>query len=295
MKKILVPLDMTGQRVVNAGDPQSAADLATKQYVDAFVRGLTWKDAVDAASTTNIANLASPGASMDGVTLTDGRRYLLKDQSTASQNGIYVYAAAGTTLSRAPDMPNGSDARGVTVSVRGGTVNDDRTYNVTSDPAIVGTDGISWSLLGGGGTSYTAGDGLSESPAGTFNVVPGFGLENVSDAIRIAASAAGAGLIGGAGSALAVDPGTGIVTTGDKVGIDTAVVARKFAQDIGNGSATTITVTHNFTRDCQVEVYRNSTPWDTIECDVERPSATTVDLKFAVAPASAEYRVIVIG
>lgn len=291
---------MTGQRVVNAGDPQSAADLATKQYVDAFVRGLNWKDAVDAASTANIANLASPGASIDGVTLTDGRRYLLKDQSTASQNGIYVYTASGTTLSRAPDMANGTDARGVTVSVRGGTVNDDRVYNVTSDgsigvPVVVGTDGITWSLLGGGGTSYTAGDGLSESPAGTFNVVPGFGLENASDAIRIAASAAGAGLIGGAGVALAVGVTTGLVANANDIAVDTAVVARKFAQDVGNGSATTITITHGFTRDCQVEVYRNSTPWDTIECDVERPSATTVDLKFAVAPASAEYRVIVIG
>ena len=62
------------------------------------------------------------------------------------------------------------------------------------------------------------------------------------------------------------------------------------------GSATSQTVTHNLnTRNVQVQVFRTATPWDTIECDVERTTVNTLTLRFAVAPAANEYTCVVIG
>lgn len=122
----------------------------------------------------------------------------------------------------------------------------------------------------------------------------GAGLEISTDTVRIAAAAAGAGLTGGAGSALAVGAGTGITVNADDVAINTAVVVRKFAQAVGDNAATTITVTHNLgTDDVEVQVYNASAPKETVDCDVERPTANTVDLKFAVAPTTNQYRVVI--
>lgn len=70
---------------------------------------------------------------------------------------------------------------------------------------------------------------------------------------------------------------------------------QKFAIDIGDSSATTITINHNFnSRDIQVEVYRNSSPWDTVFCDVNRLTINSVNLIFANPPGINEYRVVII-
>ena len=89
--------------------------------------------------------------------------------------------------------------------------------------------------------------------------------------------------------------GTGINVSGSVINIDTAVVPRKFAQTIGNGSLTSISVTHSLgTLDTIVQVYEVSTG-DTIECDVTRTSTSQVTLGFTAAPASNSLRVVVQG
>lgn len=325
--KFLNGLDLAGQRIQSVADPTSAADAATKQYVDNFVNGLAWKDAVDAASTANIANLSSPGASIDGQTLTNGHRYLLKNQTTASQNGIYTYASSGTTLSRSTDMGTGVDARGYTVAVRGGTTNDDTTWNVTSDPSIIGTDNITWSQMSTG-TAYTAGSGLTESPAFTFNVGAGLGITVNADDVALASSSAGNGLtytsgvldvvgtngitanandialassVAGSGitftsGVLDVGAGTGISVAADTVGVS-SIVAFQETFSVGDGSSTaiTLTLTSVASRDATVQVFQAATPWQQVFPDITRPSTTTVTLTFAVAPTSAQYRCVVVG
>lgn len=67
-----------------------------------------------------------------------------------------------------------------------------------------------------------------------------------------------------------------------------------FASNVGDGSSTAITVTHDLgTRDVLVEVYDNSDPWETVICEVERPSTDTVTLTFETAPTSGQFRVVV--
>ncbi|MFI6819282.1 hypothetical protein ACIBG7_43325 [Nonomuraea sp. NPDC050328] len=296
-RKVLNGLDLGNQRIVALGDPSAGTDAATKQYVDQVARGLNWKQAVRAASTAN-ATLASAyenGDVVDGVTLATGDRILIKNQTTASENGIYIVAASGAPA-RAADMPAGSDGKGVAVTVTSGTVNADKVYIQTADTATVGTDALAWSQLGGGGTAYVAGDGLTESPAGTFNVNAGAGLEVSSDAVRIAAAAAGAGLTGGGGSALAVGAGTGISVAADAVAVDTGVVSRHVAANVGDGVATQIDITHNLgTFDVCVEVFVNSGSRETVLPDVSRVDVNTVRLNFATAPTSGQYRAVIQG
>jgi hypothetical protein len=78
--------------------------------------------------------------------------------------------------------------------------------------------------------------------------------------------------------------------------ISTNGFIQKFAIDIGDSSANTITINHNFnSRDIQVEVYRNTSPWDTVFCDITRLTVNSVNLTFANPPGINEYRVVIIS
>jgi hypothetical protein len=319
-------IDVANQKVVNLADPSANTDAANKQYVDAVARGLSWKQAVKAASTANVT-VASAPATLDGITLTAADRVLLKDQSTGAENGIYRYVSTGAALVRVNDLQAGDDGRGIAVTVENGTVNNDRVYIQTNDPAVVDTNALAFSQLGGGGTAYAAGSGLTESPAGTFNVGAGTGITVNADDVALAATVAGNGLthsagvlnvvgdasitvaadslglaagVAGAGltlstGVLAVGAGSGISVAADAVAVDSSV-ARVYAANIGDGSTTNIVVTHNLgTRDIVVAVRSASTPWEQVIVDNEATSTTTCTLKFAVAPTTNQYRVIVTG
>ena len=76
----------------------------------------------------------------------------------------------------------------------------------------------------------------------------------------------------------------------------TTGLLRKYAVDVGDGSSTSITVTHNLnTRDVQVAVYQATSTYDEVECDVLHATVNTVTLGFATAPTSAQYRCVVSG
>lgn len=256
-------LDLANQRIVNLGTPTGDADAANKSYVDAVARGLDWKASVRAASTGNLT-LTGPGTAIDGVTMAVNDRFLAKDQTTAAENGIYVWNGAAVAATRAIDADSSAEVTsGMAVTVTEGTVNDNRVYMLTTnDPITLGTTALAFSQLGGSSAVYVAGNGLTESPAGTFNV----------------------------------GAGTGISVTADAVAVDTAVVARKFAANVGDGTATAITVTHNFgTRDVTVQVYATAGSFDQQLADITLPTINTATITFATAPAAGAFRVVATG
>lgn len=261
--KVQNGLDLVNQRIINVGDPSGAQDAATKNYVDAGIRGIEWKNAVQAASTGNVTVSSAP-STIDGITLVSGNRVLLKNQTAGAENGIYTFSAAASPLVRATDLNASTQAvNGVAVSVTGGTANADTSWVLTTTAAItLGTTSITFSQLSGGaGTTYSAGNGLSLTST-TFAVVAG----------------------------------SGIIADGTSTRIDTSVVPKKFAGNVGDGSSTSITVTHSLgTRDVIVQLYAAATPWDQEICDVTAATTTTITLAFAVAPASNFYRVVVMG
>lgn len=165
-------LNMGGTNIVTGlAAPTADSDAANKAYVDALTNGLSWKDSVRAASTANIDLTTGGLLTVDGVTLVAGDRVLVKDQTTASQNGIYVVAAGAWT--RAADMNDAAEFDGSAVFVAEGT-QQGSGWTETATVTTVGTDTVTFSQFTGGAL-YTWGTGLALS-GNTVNVVLGAGI-----------------------------------------------------------------------------------------------------------------------
>lgn len=156
---------LTGFLTLHA-DPSSAMHAVTKQYVDGLASGMKYKESVRAATTANIT-LSAP-QTIDGVSVIATERVLVKNQSTASQNGIYVVAAGAWT--RATDADGGTElSGGSTVWVNEGTTQADTGWTVTNDGTVtIGSTAITWTQTSGLG-QVTAGNGLSKS-GNTLNI-----------------------------------------------------------------------------------------------------------------------------
>lgn len=156
-------VSLNSQTITNLADPVNTQDAATKGFVEATSQGLDVKDSCVAATTANItiSTALNNGDTLDGVTLSDGDRVLVKDQSTASQNGIYV---VGSSPARSADLAAGADAAGMFTFVEQGTVNADNGFVCTSNKgsAVTGTNNLTFAQFSGAG-QITAGDGLDKS------------------------------------------------------------------------------------------------------------------------------------
>ena len=151
--------DVSARMVILSGTTTNATDVATKAYVDSVAQGLDVKQSVHVASTANITTLSGL-LTIDGHTVEVGQRVLVKNQSTGSQNGIYV--AAEGAWSRADDF-DGTPAvnTGAFAFVEYGTVNGSTGWVLTTTGTItIGTTALAFSQFSGSG-AVTAGDGLS--------------------------------------------------------------------------------------------------------------------------------------
>ncbi len=156
-------VSMNSQTITNLADPVNASDAASKSFVEATAQGLDVKDSCVACTTANItiSTALNNGDTLDGVSLSTNDRVLVKDQSTASENGIYV---VGSSPARAADLAAGADAAGFFTFVEQGTVNADNGFVCTSNKgsAVVGTNNLTIAQFSGAG-QITAGDGLDKS------------------------------------------------------------------------------------------------------------------------------------
>ncbi len=184
-------VSLNSQTITNVADPVNTQDAATKGFVEATSQGLDVKDSCVAATIGNItiSTALNNGDTLDGVTLSTNDRVLVKDQSTASQNGIYV---VGSSPARADDLATGADAAGFFTFVEQGTVNADNGFVCTSNKgsAVVGTNNLTIAQFSGAG-QITAGDGLDKS-GNTLSVDlkanGGLVIESTEIAIDLAAS-----------------------------------------------------------------------------------------------------------
>ena len=184
-------VSLNSQTITNLADPVNASDAATKSFVEATSQGLDVKDSCVAATTANItiSTALNNGDTLDGVTLSTNDRVLVKNQSTASENGIYV---VGSSPARADDLAAGADAAGFFTFVEQGTVNADNGFVCTSNKgsAVVGTNNLTIAQFSGAG-QITAGDGLDKS-GNTLSVDlkanGGLVIESTEIAVDLAAS-----------------------------------------------------------------------------------------------------------
>lgn len=162
-------------------DPTSALQLATKQYVDAVAEGLHVHASCAAATPNTLASLtggtvtynngtAGVGATLtlsvaltilDGYTLQNGDRVLVKNEAAQANNGIYTWATGGTVLTRATDFDTAIEiASGDFTFISNGTLYGDTGWVQIEPVTTIGTDPIVWQQFSGAGT-YTAGTGLT--------------------------------------------------------------------------------------------------------------------------------------
>jgi len=286
-------ISFAGFKITSLATPTADTDAANKGYVDSVAQGLDTKASVVAATTTDgtLATAFDNGSVVDGVTLVTGDRILIKNQTDATANGIYVVAASGApTLSA--DMNAGSEFPSAYVFVEQGTVNADTGWVCTNNaPVTLGVTNITWTQFSGAGT-YTANNGVVLNGS-VFSFAPesGKGLQTSSNgaAIKLATTS---GL--NVSSDLAVGAGNGISVLTNTVAIDSSVVVSKYATNVGDGSATSYTITHNLgTRDVIVSVYEGSGSYAEVICDVNHATTNTITLLFSVAPTLNQYRVVV--
>ena len=153
-------VSFNGQKITSLADPTSAQDAATKAYVDSTAQGLDVKDSVRVATTGNIT--LSGTQTIDGISVIAGDRVLVKNQSTASQNGIYE--AASGAWSRTADADSSADVTpGMFVFVEEGSTNADAGFVLSTDGSItVDTTALTFTQFSGAG-QITAGDGLTKT------------------------------------------------------------------------------------------------------------------------------------
>jgi hypothetical protein len=318
----LVKRDAQGNAKV--ATPTDAAHIATKGYVDSARQGLDVKASVRVATTAaiNLSTDLEAGDVIDGVTLVAGDRVLVKNQGTASENGIYVAVASGAA-SRSSDANGTADTgeltSGTFTFVEAGTVNFDSGFVVSTDGTItVGTTGITWTQFSGAG-SFEAGDGLSKSGTQVNVNVTSNRTAITADAIDISANYVGQASIttlgtittgvwngtdvavadGGSGASDAAGARTnlGIQTTAGAVTTTTSALARIAKQGCAASitGVSTTTVTHNFgTTDVNVQIYEVSSG-ATVIGDVTRSNADTLSVVLYGTISANDYTIVIVG
>ena len=202
-------VSVDSSRITNVTDPSGDQDAATKAYVDSVANGLDVKDSVRYASTANVAGTYNNGAgtitagsngalSIDGQTPSQNDRVLLKDQTSAVQNGLYIVTTVGDgstayVLTRTPDADAANEITGGSfVFVEEGTANADNGYVFTHNGTpTLGTTNITVAQFSGAG-QISAGDALTKTGNQLDVAVDDSTIEISSDALQVKASGIGA-------------------------------------------------------------------------------------------------------
>lgn len=261
-RKFFTDLDLQSvSKVINVPTPSAAGDAVPKSYVDSAVEGLAWKDSARVGTQSNI-NLSSPGSTIDGVTMASQDRVLVRNQSTQSQNGIYVWNGAAVAMTRSLDASTFAELEQAIITVEEGT-DAGTTWRQTQVNGTIDSSNVIW-------TSFAAAaPAASETTPGIAEIATQAEVDAGTDDLRI------------------VTP-LKLATWSGRI--------KKYSTNIGDGSATSYTITHSLnTRDVIIRVFPNSGNYDDVEVDVYRPSTTTATLVFATAPGVNAYRVVVIG
>ena len=249
-------------KIVQAPNAVSDTDVPNFGQVKALVEGNSWKDGVRAASTANI-NLASPGAAIDGVTMAANDRFLAKDQTTASQNGIYVWNGAAVAATRALDGSTFAELEAAVTIVEEGTTNVGTKWRQTQVNGTIDVSNVVWVA------DSSSAPPASETTAGIAEIATQAETDTGTDDSRFLTPLKGK---------------------------NASWMVKKFSQTIGDGSALSYVVTHNLNNQrCMVDVTLTGSTFDEVECEVEHTSANSVTIKVNTAPAAGAYTVSCVG
>lgn len=222
-------LNMGGTYTVTGlADPVNASDAANKSYVDNAVAGLTWKTAAQLLSTTNVPLTAATAFVVDGYTgATTGYRVVLTNQTTASEDGIYVLTTDGSSysLARSADGDTYQELQGAAIFVEEGL-----TYANTgwtqSNHEITSFSGQNWVQFSGAG-AYS-GSGAIGVAGTTISLDSGDGLTQSGNVLSVTTTSGNAVQLQGTTPSktvgLLLDSGSGLAQSASGLKINTASV-----------------------------------------------------------------------
>ena len=261
-RKQLSDLDFGGvARIRNLPSPVNADEPARLADLNSAVEGLAWKDSCRVAAQTNL-NLSSPGASIDGITMSVGDRVLVKAQTLGPENGIYIWNGAAVSMTRSLDANTAAELEQAITTVEEGT-SAGTSWRQSVVNFVLETGTVTWIQFG------TAVGAASETSSGIAEIATQAETDTGTDDQRI--------------------------VTPLKLNA-WANKTRRAQATIGDGTSTQFDVNHNFaTRDVLVQVYQASGNYEQVNCDVSLPTTNSARLNFAAAPASNAYRVVVMG
>lgn len=178
-------VNLNSQKITGLANPTDDQDAATKVYVDMAVQGLDPKASVRAATTANVASLSGE-LTIDGVALAAGDRVLVKNQSSAENNGIYVVAAGA--WSRSADANTWAELVSAYLFVEEGTVNAEIGFLCTVDAGgTLGTTSVTFVQFNGAG-QVLAGAGLTKT-GNQLDVGAGTGITVDADSVALTGQA----------------------------------------------------------------------------------------------------------
>lgn len=257
-------VSLNGQKITNLANGTTSSDAVNYQQLqDAITAAQAGIDAKNSCRAASTANLTLSGAqTIDGVSVIAGDRVLVKNQTSAPENGIYVAAAGAWARSTDCDTTAEYTSAAFTFIEEGTTLGGTQWKVSTTGAITVGTTSVTWVQFGAGST-YTGSDTITL----TGNA---FSVKRKS--------------------------GGGIVEDSNGIFLETTTVPRHYKTSVGDGSSTTITVTHNLnTRDVVVAVHETGSPYEQVFPTIAAASVNTVTLTFSVAPSSNFYRCMVIA
>lgn len=259
-KRILADQDFGGtSRIRNLPAPVNSDEPARLADLNSAVEGLAWKDSVRVRAQVNV-DLATPGATINAITMALSDRFLAPNQTTPSQNGIYVWNGASTPATRSLDASTAAELEQAIIPVEEGT-DAGTAWRQTAVNFILGTDPVAFTSFAQNAPAAT------ETTAGIAEIATQAETDAGSDNTR--------------------------VITPNKLA-NWSLRTRRYPQTIGDASATQIDITHNFnTRDVLVQVWETSGNYAQVECEVSMPTVNMVRLNFSSAPALNSLRAII--
>ena len=276
-------VNFNGQRITNLGAPVANTDAARLADVQSSTAGIDLQPSVRAASTGNVVVATGGLLTIDGVTLVSGDRVLLKNQTTASENGVYI-AAAGA-WSRAADT--------ITANTfwfaEEGTVNADTQWMVTNNGTIVvGTTPLTIAQFGAA-TSYIGTANRITVTGTTIDIAATYTGQTSITTLGTVTSGTWNGTVVGIGYG-----GTGATTP---AGARTALGVSQtgYAATLGAVTpGTPVTITHNLGTQDVIAQVRDASTNEYIYGDIINASTNTVTFTSGLAYAASALRIVVL-
>lgn len=245
---------------INAAAATAAGEVVVYEQLNAAIEGMAWKDNCRLASTVNIT-VASPGSSFDGGTAVSGDRILLKNQTTQTENGIYIWNGAATPMTRAADCSTFDELESAVVTIDEGTAAAGSTWRQTQVNGVIGTNNVVWTAFG------TSAPAASETTSGIAEIATQAEIDTGTDDARM------------------VTP-LKLATYAQR--------AKRFSADFGDGSATSYVITHNLnTLDVEVYVRETAGTKRQVFAEVQHTSVNSVTILTDVAPTANALRATV--